>query len=149
MPRPKGIPKRQPSGNKPQRSQRGTFLPGVSGNPGGDAGRTRRALNLATMRELQVAFNEGGAAAIRKVMLTQPAIFLKLLVLLVPRELEVTHSGGVKAMTDEQLEAAILAVRQMLESRASGDSAKVIEAVASPVLPQPQAPDGSPGGTAP
>jgi hypothetical protein len=58
------------------------------------------------------------------------------LVLLVPRELEVTHSGGVKAMTDEQIEA-IEAIQRMLEARA-GDQAKVIEAVPEPVaLPAP------------
>jgi hypothetical protein len=59
------------------------------------------------------------------------------LVLLVPRELEVTHSGGVKAMSDEQIEAAIEAIQRMLEARA-GDQAKVIEAVPEPVaLPAP------------
>ena len=36
-------------------------------------------------------------------MKTQPAAFLKLLVLLVPREMEVSHKGGVKSMTDEEL----------------------------------------------
>jgi hypothetical protein len=34
-------------------------------------------------------------------MRNQPAVFLKLLVLLVPREMKMGHSGGVKAMTDE------------------------------------------------
>ncbi len=71
------------------------------------------------------AFLEGGAAAINKVMRQQPAIFLKLLVLLVPRELEVTHSGGVKAMSDEQIEAAIEAIQAMLAARDAGANAKV------------------------
>jgi hypothetical protein len=35
-------------------------------------------------------------------MRNQPAVFLKLLVLLVPREMKMEHSGGVKAMTDEK-----------------------------------------------
>ena len=59
-------------------------------------------------------------AAIDKVMKQSPAIFLKLLVLLVPRELEVTHTGGVKAMTDEQLEAGIEAIQAMLRAREEG-----------------------------
>ena len=140
MPRPAGIPPKPRNGNKPQRSQRGRFVAGVSGNPGGGAGVARRRLNLATIETMHRLFEEGGEVALRKVMVQQPAQFAKLLVLLVPRELEVTHSGGVKAMTDEQLEAGILAIRQMLESResrASGDSAVVIEGTASPVLPQP------------
>ena len=62
-------------------------------------------------------------------MKTQPAAFLKLLVLLVPREMKVEHRGGVKAMTDEQLEAGIEAIQAMLAARDAGANAKVIEAV--------------------
>jgi hypothetical protein len=87
---------------------------------------------------MHLAFQRGGRAAINKVMKQQPAVFSKLLVLLVPRELEVTHSGGVKAMTDEQIEAAIEAIQRMLEARALGDQARVIEGVAEPAaLPAP------------
>ena len=86
------------------------FPPGVSGNPGGSS-RARKDLNADTICEMHRAFREGGREAIDKVMKQSPAIFLKLLVLLVPRELEVTHSGGVKAMTDEQLEAGIEAIQ--------------------------------------
>ena len=42
--------------------------------------------------------------------------------------MKVEHSGGVKSMTDEELERGIEAIKQMLEARA-GDQAKVIEAV--------------------
>jgi len=73
-----------------------------------------------------------------KVMKQQPAVFLKLLVLLVPREMKIEHSGGVKAMTDEQLEAGIEAIQRKLEARASGDLPRVIEGVAEPAaLPAP------------
>ena len=68
----------------------------------------------------------------------QPAVFLKLLVLLVPREMKMEHSGGVKAMTDEQIEQAIEAIQRMLEARAPGDQPPVIEGVAEPAaLPAP------------
>jgi hypothetical protein len=83
------------------------------------------------------AFREGGAAAIRKVMRQQPAVFLKLLVLLVPRELDVTHKGGVKNMSDEQIEEAIAAIQNMLAARAAGENAKVIEGTAAPVEESP------------
>ena len=107
------------------------WQPGQSGNPAGGASRARRDLNADTIREMHRAFRDGGRAAIDKVMKQSPAIFLKLLVLLVPRELEVTHSGGVKAMSDEQLEAGIAAVEAMLARRAAapGDDAKLIDAV--------------------
>jgi hypothetical protein len=76
--------------------------------------RSRHALNGDTIREMHLAFRRGGRKAIDKVMKTQPAVFLKLLVLLVPREMQVEHRGGVKAMSDDQLEAAIEAITAML-----------------------------------
>jgi hypothetical protein len=87
---------------------------------------------------MHLAFRRGGRAAINKVMEQQPAVFLKLLVLLVPRELKVEHSGAVKAMSDEQLEAGIEAITAMLAARDAGSQAKVIEGVAEPAaLPAP------------
>jgi hypothetical protein len=71
-------------------------------------------------------------------MRQQPAIFLKLLILLVPREMEVSHKGGVKSMTDEELERGIEAIQAMLAARDAGANAKVIEA--SPEIPAPPSP---------
>ena len=72
-------------------------------------------------------------------MRNQPAVFLKLLVLLVPREMKVEHSGGVKAMTDEQLERGIELIKEMIAKREAGANAKVIDGVPEPVpaLPAP------------
>jgi hypothetical protein len=57
--------------------------------------------------------------------------------LLMPREMKVEHSGGVKAMTDEQIEQAIEAIQGMLDQRA-GNAAKLIEGTAETVaLPVP------------
>ena len=121
------------------RNANGRFRPGVSGNASGNVHRSRHSLNADTIREMHLAFQRGGRAAIDKVMKTQPAAFLKPLVLLVPREMKVEHTGGVKAMTDEQLEAGIEAIQRMLEARAPGDQARVIEGVAEPVaLPAPR-----------
>ena len=126
------------------RTANGQFRPGVSGNATGNVHRSRHALNADTIREMHAAFRQGGREAIDKVMRTQPAAFLKLLVLLVPREMKVEHSGGVKAMTDEQLEAGIEAIQRMLEARAPGDRAKMIEGTAETVaLPAP-VPDDKP-----
>ena len=86
------------------------------------------------------AFREHGKAAIDKVIKQQPAVFLKLLVLLVPRELEVTHSAGVKGMTDDQIEQAIEIIEEMLARREAGETAKVVEEVATPVA-TPAIPD--------
>ena len=106
---------------------------------GGDAGRARKALNADTIREMHLAFRRGGRKAIEKVMRNQPAVFLKLLVLLVPREMQVEHTGGVKAMTDEELEAALAILKEMIAHRDAAANANVIEGVAEPVpaLPPP------------
>ena len=58
-----------------------------------------------------------------------PASYLKVCALLVPREMKLEHSGGVKAMTDEQIEDAIAAIKAWMAARA-GDNAKVIEGTA-------------------
>src|SRR5262245_18421716 len=111
------------------------FQPGVSGNPGGSAGRARRELNADTIRAMHKAFREGGEQVIRKVMHNQPALFLKLLVLLVPRELEVSHSNAIKSMSDDAIQATIQAIQEKLARRQTAP-----ETVA---LPAPDAvPDG-------
>ena len=109
------------------RTANGQFRPGVSGNATGNVHRSRHALNADTIREMHLAFKEGGRAAINKIMKSQPAVFLKLLVLLVPREMKVEHSGGVKDMSDGQIEAAIEAIQAMLAAREVSENAKVIE----------------------
>lgn len=118
-----------------QRTAKGTWKPGFSGSAGLDVARARKQLNGATIEAMHEAFRRGGRQAIDKVMRNAPAQFLKMLVLLVPRELEVTHSSGVKGMSDEQISQAIEAIEQML-ARRTGEQAKVIEA--SPVLPGPE-----------
>jgi hypothetical protein len=69
----------------------------------------------------------------------QPASFVKMYVLLVPRETKVEHSQGVAALTDDQLEAAIAAVREMLDAQERQAAEPVtIEGKAEPVaLPAP------------
>src|SRR5258707_14525057 len=88
---------------------------------------------------MHAAFRRGGRKAIETVMRNQPAVFLKLLVLLVPRENKVEHSGGVKAMSDEQIERSIELIKEMLAQREAGEMAKVIEAEAEVVRNLPAA----------
>jgi hypothetical protein len=104
-----------------------------------DAQRSRHALNADTIREMHAAFRRGGRKAIEMVMRNQPAVFLKLLVLLVPRQMTLDHSGGVKAMSDEQIERSIELIKGMLAERAAAANAKVIGGIAEPVpaLPPP------------
>ena len=115
------------------------WQPGVSGNPAGRLRGSRNALSEEVICALLRDFRQHGQKAVARVRRTQPAAYLKILALLVPREMKVAHSGGVKAMSDEQLEAGIEAIQRMLEARAPGDQARVIEGVAEPVaLPAPR-----------
>ena len=63
---------------------------------------------------------------------TQPAAYLKILALLVPREHKVEHRNLLKEMTDEELEAAIEFIKKMLAAQA--EKAKVFDGTTA-VLP--------------
>jgi hypothetical protein len=126
-----------------ERKPNGQFAKGVSGNLGGNAQRTRHIFNKAFLEALANDFREGGPQAIAKVRKYQPAAYMKICALLVPREMRVEHTGGVKAMTDEQIEQAIEAIQAMLEQRA-GESAKLIGELRSP--PRSRHPRRSPSG---
>jgi hypothetical protein len=69
---------------------------------------------------------------------------LKVCAMLVPREMKLEHSDGVKAMSDEELEAAIELIKELIAQRDAGANAKVIEGVEGeaevvPSLPAPAA----------
>ena len=108
----------------------GKFAPGWSGNPGGSLETTRRSFNKDFLLALAADFKKHGAAAIEKVRKTQPAAYMKICALLVPREMKVEQAGGIKALTTEQITAQIEAIEGWLAARSAGDNAKVIEGVA-------------------
>src|SRR5262245_26027155 len=119
----------------------GRFAPGYSGNPGGSPEATRRAFNKRFLLDLAEDWQQHGREVLKRVRRESPASYLKVCAMLVPREMKVEHSGGVKAMTDEQIEATIEAIQAMIEQRA-GEAAKVIEGQAEvvPSLPAPARP---------
>ena len=91
---------------------RSTFTLGEVGNPGGSPEATRRQVNKAFLQDMRKAWDKNGMKALEKCARNQPAAFCKMYV---PREMKVEHSPGVASLTDEQLEAAIAAVREMIE----------------------------------
>src|SRR5215468_3046648 len=95
-----------------------TFRQGVSGNPHGNRHRTRHLLNQEFMQALLLNFRHQGKKAIEKVARNQPAAYLKILALLVPREMQIEHTNRIKQMTDEQIEQAIELIQTMLAARA-------------------------------
>src|SRR6516165_7231557 len=109
------------------------FERGRSGNPaGGPVGsRHRQQLNGEFIAALLRDFRRGGPKAIERVRRTQPAAYLKILALLVPREHKVEHSNPIKDLTDEQLEAMIEYIKSSLAAQAGGP-VRVIEGTIEP-----------------
>jgi hypothetical protein len=130
-----------PLARRSERNAKGQYLPGVSGNPGGSPEATRRAFNKRFLLDLAEDWQQHGREVFKRVRRESPAAYLKVCALLVPREMKVEHSGGVKAMSDEQIEETIAAIQAMLAARA-GETAKVIEGEAQvvPSLPAPARP---------
>jgi hypothetical protein len=73
----------------------GKFAPGYSGNPGGSLEATRRSFNKDFLLALAADFKQHGASAIEKIRKQQPAAYMKICALVVPRELKVEQSQGV------------------------------------------------------
>jgi len=115
----------------------GRFAPGFSGNPGGSPEATRRAFNKRFLLDLAEDWQQHGREVFKRVRRESPASYLKVCAMLVPKELKMEHSGGVKAMTDEQLERGIELIKEMLAQREAEANAKVIEGQALPSLPSP------------
>src|SRR5215831_18610206 len=117
------------------------FEPGRSGNPAGApvGSRHRQQLNGEFIAALLRDFRQGGPKAIERVRRTQPAAYLKILALLVPREMKVEHSNPLKDLTDEQLEAMIEYIETSLAAQA-GRSVKVIEGTTEPMAVEATAP---------
>jgi hypothetical protein len=117
------------------------FEPGRSGNPaGGPVGsRHRQQLNGEFIAALLRDFRHGGPKAIERVRRTQPAAYLKILALLVPREHKVEHSNVIKSLSDQELEAMIEYLKTSLEAQAGG-SIRVIEGTIEPEAATTHAP---------
>ena len=94
----------------------------------------RRSFNKDFLLALAADFKRHGPEAIAKVRK-----HLKVCALLVPREMKVEPSGGIKAMTDEQIERSIEIIKEILAQREAAANAKVIEGEAEvvPSLPAP------------
>ena len=86
---------------------------------------SRNKLSEAVICALLRDFSKHGEKAIAKVRRTQPAAYLKILALLVPREHKVEHRNPLKELTDEELEAMVEHLKASMEAEAQ--SAKLIE----------------------
>ena len=100
---------------------------------------SRNKLSEEVICALLRDFREHGQKAIAKVRRTQPAAYLKVLALLVPREHKVEHRNLIKELSDEQLEAMIAHLETSLAAQA-GAPAKMIEGTIEPTAVEATAP---------
>ena len=109
-----------------------------TGNPGGEPGWVRKRFTADFLTAFHEHFRKEGKRVIAKVARQQPAAYLRCLTMLVPKEMKVVeHQSGIKAMTDEQLDEALAALRQLLADReAQAQSALAAAGSLPPALPQ-------------
>ena len=102
------------------------------GNPTGRLRGSRNKLTEEVICALLRDFRQHGQKAVARVRQTQPAAYLKILALLIPREHKVEHSNLLKELSDEQLEAMIEYIETSLAAQA-GAPAKMIEGTMEPI----------------
>src|SRR5262249_40807093 len=130
---------RRPGGTLTSQSQ--LVSEGFWGNPAGRLRGSRNRLSEAITCALLRDFDKYGEKAIARVREENPAMYLKVIAMVLPRQHKVEHRNPLKEMTDEQLERGIELIKQMIAERDAAANAKVIEGEAKvvPSLPAPTA----------
>jgi hypothetical protein len=119
----------------------------MAGNSSGNKHHSRHLLNQEFIQALLLHFRNEGKRAIERVAREQPASYVKILALLVPREMKIEQTNRITGLSDEQLDAMIAHLEESIARRAAGGDAKLIdgtveatavEATTLPVLEPPK-----------
>ena len=94
------------------------FGPGVTGNPGGKPTKARNRLQGDFLRILAEDFSTHGKSAIIEMREKKPAEYVKVCASLMPKEIEVSTTQ-LDDMSDDQLEATLLAMRTIIDAQAT------------------------------
>jgi hypothetical protein len=103
-----------------------------SADPLGSVYYTRRRVNEAFLRAALEDFHKNGAIALDRCAREQPASYLKIFALLMPREIKLEHQNPTDALSDEQLALMVAELEERISARLQGESAKLIDAQAEP-----------------
>ena len=116
---------RHSEATKPDRSEKGQFLPGHSGNPAGRPRGSRRKLAESFVCALYDHWMKNGPSAINRVWKKKPDIYLRLVVSLLPAKFEVPEFDPLEGVNMEEIDAIIAYCRSELErtKQAGNDSA--------------------------
>jgi hypothetical protein len=109
------------------------------GNVAGRKPGSRNRLSDEIISSFLRDWRKHGDKALEKVRRTQPAVYCKLAVLLVPKEHKVEHTDTYTNLSTEQIQAYIAEIQERLDRRAAGDQAKLIDGdpVETTALPVP------------
>ena len=77
--------------------------PGETRNPGGKPVGTRNAVTKRFLEALAKDFEAGGKEAIEQARLTDPMGYMKALVALCPKEVDIKHTNALDEMSAEEL----------------------------------------------
>jgi hypothetical protein len=105
------------------------FQPGQSGNPGGKPAKARNRLQGKFLNALADDFEEHGRKAIERCREEDPPAYLRAIVALMPKELEISRQ--LDDLSDDELDAALVAARALAAARNSGSGADAAPGVQS------------------
>ncbi|MBV9842403.1 MAG: hypothetical protein JOY99_12890 [Sphingomonadaceae bacterium] len=103
----------------PKTGLRPAWAPGQSGNPAGRPRGARNKLGEAFIADVLADWQQHGPAVIARVRTERPAIYLRVIASILPRELNV-RTNELDELTDEQLETRLRAQLRALAA-AGGD----------------------------
>jgi hypothetical protein len=98
-----------------ERSEKGQFLPGLSGNPGGRPRGSRRKLGESFLNTLYEHWTQHGANAIARLCQEKPDIYVKLVVSLLPDKFDIPEVDPMEGVNMEELDAIIAYCRNQLK----------------------------------
>jgi hypothetical protein len=104
-----------PEGNEATR-----FKPGQSGNPKGRPKGSRHKIAEAFLRDLLSDYEKHGADAIERMRLDDPAAYVRMVVSLVPKQIEKVPNP-LEHFTDEELDQ-LEAYLEAIENKADGNA---------------------------
>jgi hypothetical protein len=98
------------------------FQPGNKANPGGKPVASRNFLQARFLKEMAEDFDKNGRHAIVRMREERPSDYIRAIASLMPKELEV-KTTAMDELTDEALDAALVAVQAILEAQGEKVSA--------------------------
>lgn len=97
------------------------WKPGQSGNPGGKPVAARNKLQSDFLRDLAADFDKHGKQAIKECRENKPDAYVRAIVQLMPKELEIKRP--MEDITDADLAAAIALLQSAIAAQGNGGGA--------------------------